>query len=324
MGAWFALAGTDSINDLFFVHQRGFRIGLWNAAVIASVNITPVVSGYVITGLSWRWSFWILAIFFGIVLLCVMFGFPETSFVRENLDNSTRRDSSVEVAGVGEIPVVYSDTKFDSSVADAEPESGVGHAQPVISIWQQILGAPDFQFQPISCILPEIVEPILLLRHPGVIWACAMWSVTFTWVIIQGAVASQIFAAPPYNLSPTAVGNLVGIAPLIGSALGTSIGGWSSDFISRRMSMRNGGIYEPEFRLLVIVPFVIFVAIGSFGLGAAIANGLSVITCGVFLAILNFAVGVGCTGIVSYSNDACQGKAGAAFGITMVSKSCPS
>jgi hypothetical protein len=68
-----------------------------------------------------------------------------------------------------------------------------------------------------------------------------------------------------------------------------------------------------------MVPFLITMVVGSFGLGMAVENALSPVVCGVFLAILNFAVGVGCTGIVTYSNDVCQHRAGEAFGITMVS-----
>lgn len=40
MGGFFALAGTASINDVFFVHERGLRAGLWNFAVIVSIS-TP-------------------------------------------------------------------------------------------------------------------------------------------------------------------------------------------------------------------------------------------------------------------------------------------
>jgi MFS family permease len=82
MGAFFALAGTISINDIFFVHQRGFRVGLWNFAVIVSVNMTPIISGYVIVDLSRRWSFWLLAIAFGILFALVVLCFPETTFNR--------------------------------------------------------------------------------------------------------------------------------------------------------------------------------------------------------------------------------------------------
>ena len=323
MGGWFALAGTDSINDIYFVHQRGLRVGLWNFAVIVSVNVAPIISGYVITDLSWRWSFWILAIYFVFVLVWVILGFPETTFSRPKSDDNIRRDSVANGPRAGESGGTDLDTKADTKVEPAVEESKaqteLGELQSSLSFRQSVLNINGFKCQGISHIIPELVGPVLLLRHPGVVWACAMWAVTFTWVIIQGAVASQIFAAPPYNLTPTAVGNLIGIAPLIGSALGTITGGWACDALSKLLSARNKGIYEPEFRLLIILPFLILVAVGGFGLGVAISNGASVITCGVFLAILNYAVGIGCTGIVAYTNDACQHKAGGAFGIAMVS-----
>ena len=54
MGRFSAPAGTASTTDVFFVHERGFRVVLWNFAVIVSVIITPIISGYVIVDLSWR------------------------------------------------------------------------------------------------------------------------------------------------------------------------------------------------------------------------------------------------------------------------------
>lgn len=319
MGGWFALAGTDWINDVYFVHQRGLRVGLWNFAVIVSVNVAPIISGYVITDLSWRWSFWILAIYFAFALAWVILVFPETTFFRPGSEDDRRQSPAVDYPGVGENRDAYQDAKIDPTVEEYKPATELGEPQPVLPLWRRVLGITDFKFEGISHLIPEVIAPVLLLFHPGVVWACAMWAVTFTWVIIQGAVASQIFAAPPYNLTPTAVGNLIGIAPLIGSALGTVTGGWACDALSKLLSARNNGIYEAEFRLLIMIPFLITIAVGGFGLGAAVHNGLSVITCGVFLAILNFAVGVGCTGIVAYSNDAFQHKAGGAFGIAMVS-----
>jgi hypothetical protein len=52
-----------------------------------------------------------------------------------------------------------------------------------------------------------------------------MWSVVFSWVIIQASVAQQIFGASPYNMTSIEVGLLIGIAPLIGSLLGSGTGG---------------------------------------------------------------------------------------------------
>jgi hypothetical protein len=134
-----------------------------------------------------------------------------------------------------------------------------------------------------------------------------MWMVSFTWIIIQGSVATQIWTAPPYNMSATAVGNLVGITPLIGSVIGCISGGILSDWSSQFAAKRNGGVYEPEFRLLICL--------------VSLPAMIDAVITGVFLAILNFAVGVSCTAIVSYLNDTCQQRNGEAFGLAMLIKS---
>ncbi|KAJ5691882.1 hypothetical protein N7462_001305 [Penicillium macrosclerotiorum] len=273
MGGFFALAGTASINDIYNVDERGWRVGLWNFAVIVSVNLTPVISANVISALSWRWAFWLQAIQFAVLLAAVIFFFPETTFCCEISEWAAASDSTESIP--------------------------VKHNNPLLIF----------------------IEPLAIVVDPIVIWASIMWSITFTWTILLGAVASQIFTAPPYDMSTIAVGNLTGIAPLIGSALGTVIGGLLCDLSSKLMAAKNGGIYEPEFRLPVMLPATIAMAAGAFGLGAATQYGLSTMVCGVFMAVLNFAVGMGCTGIVAYTNDACRQRAGDCFGLAMVTKS---
>ena len=51
------------------------------------------------------------------------------------------------------------------------------------------------------------------------------------------------------------------------------IGGPLCDYIARVMTKRNGGVYEPEFRLLLMIPAVIIGSIGYFGFGWSIQNG---------------------------------------------------
>ncbi|PMD12447.1 MFS general substrate transporter [Hyaloscypha hepaticicola] len=252
MGGFFALAGTASINDLFFVHQRGFRVGLWNFAVIVSVNITPIISGYIIVDLSWRWCFWILVITLGVLLDSV---------------------AALEKTHLGD---------------GALPEIGTGSISQHASLWRRVLGLENLEIKDQSRIFRLCISPLLLLRHPAAVWGSLMWAVTFTWVIIQGAVATQIF----------------GYSPLIGAALGTLFGGWSSDEVAKVLALRNNGVYEPEFRLLVIIPAFVTIVIRGFGLGGAISSELSPVICGVFLAFINFAVD----------------KAGEAFGLAMLIK----
>jgi hypothetical protein len=136
---------------------------------------------------------------------------------------------------------------------------------------------------------------------------------------LLGAVVSQIFGAPPYNMSTVAVGNLTGIAPFIGSALGTVFGSWACDKTVQILAARNNGVYEPEFRLLVIPVATVPLTQRSFCLSAALHAGLSAIVCAVFMAIMNFGVGVVYTGIVTYTNEAYSEQAGDVSGLTIVS-----
>jgi MFS family permease len=282
------------VNDVFFLHQRGRRVGLWNFAVIVSVNIAPVISGYLIVDMGWRWAFWFLAVAFAVGLIMVVFFLPETKWDRDEVISGGNEKTDEKVA-VETAPVVES-----------------------VTPWKKICGVQHLQFASAQELLPSLVSPILMLRHPVVIWGCIMWSITFTWVIVLGTVADQIFGAPPYSLDPTQVGLVIGIAPLVGSALGTLISGWMSDLAAHYMSAFNGGLYEPEFRLVVIVPSAITMTVGAFGLGDAIDHARPTMVCCVFLALINFGVGAGCTGIVTYTNDVCMDRAGSAFGLAMV------
>lgn len=316
MGGWYALAGTTSITQMFDVHERGLRVGVWNFAVLVSVNIAPVISGKVIVSLTWRWSFWLLAITFGVLMFFTVFFFPETSSKYKAVYHGRPVEDCEEGRDVKESP--------SSQVGTSPPESTDTkiHAEPyTVSPWKRFLALDAVCSGDPSQVLAALIAPLSLLGHPVAIWGYLMWSVTFTWVIIQGAVADQIWGAPPYNLSPSAVGNLVGIAPLIGSALGCLLGGAACDWLSRTMAKKNNNIYEPESRLLVIVPALLTCVAGGFGLGESIERGMSALVTAVFLAILNFGVGVGCTGIVSYTNDTFQERAGEAFGLAMMAKS---
>ncbi|KAF4342759.1 major facilitator superfamily transporter [Fusarium beomiforme] len=315
MGPFFALAGTSCVNDVFFLHERGRRVGLWNFAVIVSVNIAPVISGYLIVDMGWRWAFWFMAVAFAVGFIMVIFFFPETKWERQEIMSSpeAKETMSSPEAGVNE--------KAEVSSIKAKADEAQPVETTVPPTWKKILGVQHLQFSSAKELLPGLVGPISMLRQPVVIWGCIMYSITFTWVIILGAVADQIFGAPPYNLDPTQVGLAIGIAPLIGSALGTFISGWMSDLAARYMSTFNGGLYEPEFRLVVIVPAVITMVVGGFGLGNAIEHSKSTMVCCVFMALINFGVGAGCTGIITYTNDVCMDRAGNAFGLAMLIKS---
>lgn len=53
----------------------------------------------------------------------------------------------------------------------------------------------------------------------------------------------------------------------IGALLGFALAGIMSDTVVRFMAKRNGGIYEPEFRMILVIPQLIFGCAGLYGFG---------------------------------------------------------
>lgn len=53
----------------------------------------------------------------------------------------------------------------------------------------------------------------------------------------------------------------------IGALLGFILAGIMSDTVVRFMAKRNGGVYEPEFRLVLVIPQLIFGCAGLYGFG---------------------------------------------------------
>lgn len=78
----------------------------------------------------------------------------------------------------------------------------------------------------------------------------------------------QVLAYPPYNLKPDQLAYI----NLPGSFVNlfTSIfSGLFSDWLIKFLSRRNNGIYEPEFRLILMLPATIFSTMGFLLLGPA-------------------------------------------------------
>lgn len=63
-------------------------------------------------------------------------------------------------------------------------------------------------------------------------------------------------------MSSLSVG-LLYLAPFLGGVLGSSIAGKVSDIVCRWMTRRNGGIFEPEFRLVMVFPVALATVMGT-------------------------------------------------------------
>jgi hypothetical protein len=90
-----------------------------------------------------------------------------------------------------------------------------------------------------------------------------------TWIVGFSVVNSSVFSAEPYNFTVSQVG-LISLSPFIMTLLGELISGPLNDYICLWLTRKNKGIYEPEFRLPLMVVATLLGAIGFFGFGAAV------------------------------------------------------
>lgn len=49
---------SATIAEIFFLHERAFRIGIYTLLLLGGKNIIPLISAAIIGNLGWRWVFW--------------------------------------------------------------------------------------------------------------------------------------------------------------------------------------------------------------------------------------------------------------------------
>lgn len=54
--------GTGVVSEMFFKKERGRCIGIWSVMVTLGVPVSPLIFGFVVLRVNYRWIFWTLAI----------------------------------------------------------------------------------------------------------------------------------------------------------------------------------------------------------------------------------------------------------------------
>ncbi|KAK6528425.1 hypothetical protein TWF281_009666 [Arthrobotrys megalospora] len=70
------------LSEIFYLHERGFRLGIYTLLLLGGKNLVPLVSGVIIQNKGWRWVFWTVAIIVGGLIFLLFFFVPETYWVR--------------------------------------------------------------------------------------------------------------------------------------------------------------------------------------------------------------------------------------------------
>jgi len=73
---------SATIAEIFFLHERAYRLGIYTLLLLGGKNLIPLVSAVIVQSLGWRWVFWITAIVVGFCFFLIFFFVPETFWDR--------------------------------------------------------------------------------------------------------------------------------------------------------------------------------------------------------------------------------------------------
>ncbi|KAK8044413.1 hypothetical protein PG993_004437 [Apiospora rasikravindrae] len=286
-----------TISDLFFVHQRARANACYFVAVMIGSFLTPMAAGAQAASQGWRWSYYALAIAFTILTFVYVFAFEETKYIRTSTGSSVRETS---LDGTPSLTAEDGPSAQDKKDDVDEDLNRVGsHTMGEVNRVPNSYAKRMRFLTPTSEPLWRLtVAPLSVISFPHILFTALQFASGICWLVLLLTSTSVIFSAPPYLFTTQGVGNM-SLGPLVGNVFGALYGGPVSDWSIKRFAGRNGGIFEPEMRLWILMPPTLFMAGGLCMFGVTAGQGMHWIYPSIGGAF--FAFGLGSYGDIAFT-----------------------
>ncbi|KAK4446759.1 MFS transporter [Podospora aff. communis PSN243] len=259
--------GLAVINDVFFEHERGQKLGLWVLAIDMGLLFGPLIGGFVSLA-GHQWIQWLTAILLGVILLAEVVFLPETLY--------PRRLMSAEGQEKGDVKRTKT-----LGMANVKPLPGMTHPK----VWDTLVRfIKTFKFAAVSV---------------AVMTYCFGW---YWWVL---SVVTLVPVAYGETYPDAHVQGLLYIGLIVGTLISEVLcSGRLSDYIVVKLAKANGNQKTAEMRLWLAYPAVILTAVGLILWGVSIDQGYHFMVGQVAFALFGAGIQMGNTAICSYVVDA--------------------
>lgn len=217
-----------------------------------------------------------MAIISGALFPLIFFAAPETAFVRSATLNNDFGDGDTfekqQQSGQAVRRRASTKTAKDATVTDvslANSDSSNSGASAKTSYAQSLMLFNGRKTE--ESYFKLLLRPFPLFLQPGVVWACITQGVMIGWTVLIGIVLSTFYQLPPLYYSDKKVGYLFSSA-FIGSVVAFVLCGAIADPLAKFMTKKNGGVYEPEFRIPLVIFQLIAGCIGLYGFGWTVVD----------------------------------------------------
>ncbi|KAI5362814.1 Putative major facilitator superfamily, MFS transporter superfamily [Septoria linicola] len=271
-----ATVGLAIINDMFFEHERGQKVGLWVLALDMGLLIGPLIGGFVDL-VSAQWIQWLTAIFLGVILVAEVLFMPETLYPRDLMLS----ESSLGAAYSKEIPVVQEGVRRTKSLQyiNVQPLPGMNHPK----VWDTVVRfGKTFKYA---------IVPISVMVY------CFGW---YWWLLsIVTLIPVAYGSYPPHTQGLLFIGLIVGT---LFSEIFCS--GSLSDWLIVKLAARSGKGKTPEMRIWLLYPASVLTALGLLLWGISIDRNYHWMVGQVAFAFFGAGIQMGNTALAAYVLDA--------------------
>lgn len=248
-------------------------MALTNLAVFGGAFFTPILVGKITYTIGWPWSFYFITIFTGVCLPLVIFFVPETAFRRSshlNTDLASMEDLQLYEKREQAHPPPYDATEGSNPGSDVPAvDQNFTTLAPKRSFMQSLLPfngrVADDNF------LKLILRPFPLFAHPAILWACVIQGCMIGWTVFIGIILAAVFIGPPNWWDEVKTGYAY-TGAFLGALIGFLIAGALADWSAKFMTRKNNGVYEPEFRIILVIPQLVLGCTGLYLFGVTAAR----------------------------------------------------
>jgi len=312
------------IGDLFFVHQRGYFMTLIQFILGAASNFSAIIVGPIATNLGWRYLFHILIAFTALETVLLVLFVPETNYNRDHrydidelADDNLASLAAVEKRHARQSPDSTTKDLTNDGITRFETNTSSPPTYGPKKTFVQELAVFTGTYSNDN-LLQLFIAPFAVCANVAVLWVIVVTGGLTAFFVAQSYDMAQIFMFPPYNLDAAGVGYL-SVGPFLGGLLGSVILGGTLDPLIKWCAKKNGGIYEPEYRLLGMIP-ALLIGVGLFAFGYMCENHYSYYATATMHGMDLFGIVCAAISASAYAIDAYRDMSSEIFIVNMVFK----
>ncbi|MCJ1403418.1 hypothetical protein MMC11_006641 [Xylographa trunciseda] len=256
IGASAEFAVTNPVlADCWAPEQRGHSLSISTFVPLLGTAIGPIIGGVITEYIGWRWLFWIVSIFSGLITLTGFFLFSEPFHAKI----LSRKAAALRKAGAHDY---YTEHERRSTTVWQKVK--ITLTRPILMLATQ----PTLQIMSLFMAFNFGINYILLSTY------AELWTQRY----------GQTQAESGYHYVTLAIGN----------TLASQVGARITDRVWAALKRRAGGITAPEYRVPMMIPGSLLIPIGLFWYGWAAESrvfwlvtdiGAAIFACGIILAV---------------------------------------